>query len=112
MAEKWAQDLGNSYPQAGAGAQPEIQSAIERFRSMSEAQRSQQPPLLYWLIGSPTQPYKMSKPDAAYGDKSPSLLKTCGNCQHAWQSVKSGFIICALVRGKIKAAGICKLWEA
>ncbi len=111
MAEKWVQDLGNMYPQAGANAQPEVQSAIERFRSMSEAERAQQKPLLYWLIGSPTQPVKQSKPDSGYIDKATGLRK-CGNCQHAWASVKSGFHICAMVRGKIRAQAFCSLWEA
>lgn len=110
MANPSEYDASNLYPQAGVSAQPEVQYAIERFRQKPDRERAQLP-LLYWLIGSSTPPYKMSKPDAKYVDPSPVAQK-CENCRHSWASVKHGFHICALITGRIEGSATCRLWEA
>lgn len=108
----WAEyDANSMYPQAGANAQPEVQAAIGRFRQLPDMERAQLP-LLYWLIGSGTMPYKMSKTDAQYVDPSPSPSHKCENCRHSWASVKHGFHICDLMRGHIRGSAVCALWEA
>ena len=102
-------DEVNFYPQAGETAQPEIQAAIARFRELPEAERAEIP-LLWWLLGDGSQPYKMSKPDSNYVDHSRSRQQ-CQGCLHAYYRVADEAFICSVIRGIIEPKGWCRLWE-
>lgn len=98
------------YPDAGVNAQPEVQKAIERWRALPDEEKESQP-LLYWLLGDGTPPYKMSKKDSQYTDKSTVRDQRCANCQFAYQNNSDGNYICSQIRDDIKPLGWCKLWK-
>ena len=101
----------NDYPKAGhPPAQPEVQRAVRRFRSLPVAQQ-ERVPLLYWLLGSGTPPYKMAPEDANYVDPGENPEQTCANCAHAWQNPGTGIMICAMIEGPIAPAAWCRFWE-
>jgi len=88
----------------------EIKDAIKKYRELPEEKRKETP-LLYWLLGDDgTPPYKMTKLEAAYTDKSP-YKQNCGNCARAYQNVTTGVHICDWMRGEIKLAGWCNVWH-
>ncbi len=101
--------MANDYPQAGQPpAQPEIQQAVRRFRSLPIAEQARIP-LLYWLLGSGTPPYKMAPGEAGYVNPSTGA-QTCANCAHAWQNPSTGVLICAMIRDPIVPAAWCRFW--
>lgn len=67
-------------------------------------------PLLYWLLGDGTPPFKMSKKDSLYG---PSRVtnQRCSNCRFAYQKVATGVYICSQITGYIQPPLWCKLWR-
>jgi hypothetical protein len=97
------------YPNAGEGAAPGVKKEIENFNKMPPEDK-QDKPLLEFLIGPSTQPYKMSKEDANYVDKT-NGSQTCGNCEYAYKQVATGKLICSMMRGEIKSEGWCRLWD-
>lgn len=99
--------MENEYLDAGSNAQPEIQEAIERFRSMSDDERAKMP-LLWWLLGSSTQFFKMTKADANYTS---GMSFGCANCNYIYKSVRSDQYICSQIRGAISRSGWCRLWN-
>lgn len=100
------------YPDAGieGKAQPEVVAAVERFRDLP-AKAQARLPLLYWLLGSGTPAYKMSKEAGAYGP-TPSDRKgeICGNCRFAYARVLNGQLICSHIEGDIAWKAWCRLW--
>lgn len=102
-----------SYPEAGKNAPSEVKEAVERLKNSEEAYET---PLLYLILGSGTPPYKMSKEDSSYTDKSGSEEQTCGNCQFAYTKSytlmegQEPFHICSKIRGEIKLPGWCRHW--
>ena len=108
--EEWVNEQSNNYPDAGKDAQPEVKEALERFKKMSPEERSKKP-LLYWLLGTGTQPYKMSQEDSEYTDKSPGEHK-CDNCVYTFTNHTSGKHICSQIQEEVKLEGWCKLWES
>lgn len=101
---------GYTYPLAGGpNAQPEVQEAVERFRQLPLDERAEKP-LLYWLLGSGTPPFKMSRIDSAYQDK-PFGFQKCGSCRFAWQRVKTGQYICSQIAQEIAPEAWCRLWK-
>lgn len=101
---------GYEYPEAGGSkAQPEVKKAVERWRSLPEEERARIP-LLYWLLGSGTPPYKMDKADAEY-QEGPKGKQKCGNCLFAYQNATNGRFICSQVRGHIEPRAWCRLWK-
>lgn len=100
------------YPEAGSEeAQPEVQEAVERWREKVPDDVKEEQPLLYWLLGSGTPPYKMAKDDANYVEE-PQGGQQCSNCEYAYLSTEDGTMICSQVRGQIHATHWCRLWEA
>ena len=91
------------YPKAGTHAPPEVRAAIHRWRTRVPPSIKKRIPLLYWLLGDSTMPYKMSKPDAKYGP-APARYRgqICGNCRFA----------CSQMEGRIKLGLWCRLWKA
>jgi hypothetical protein len=106
---EWRQQDDNKFPDAGKDAQPEVKKAVERFRKLPAEERKKQP-LLYWLLGTGTQPYKTSREDSQYADKT-SGKQRCDNCVHAFKNLTSGKHICSQIQEEIKPAGWCNLWE-
>lgn len=100
------------YPRAaGPKAQPEVQEAVERYREEVSEEEKERRPLLYWLLGSGTPPYKMGKEESEYVDET-SQAQKCANCRFAYQKViDSKRFICSQIDGFIKPAGTCKLWR-
>jgi hypothetical protein len=67
-------------------------------------------PLLYFLLGSGTPPFKMSKEDSAYQGRQVGKQR-CDNCSSAYQNVVSGDFICSQVEGAIVPKAWCRLWN-
>jgi len=100
-----------TYPNAGKRAHPLVRKAVEQFRMLPEDVRAKQPPLLYWLLGSGTPPYKMSKEDSNYVEISSGNQK-CSNCFYAYQRMVNKDTICSQVEDYIRPQGWCKLWSS
>lgn len=101
------------YPRAGRNAPPGVQAEIERFRRLplaSERVEKGQVPLLYFILGSGPNPYKMSRVDAAHQGK-PVGKQRCGNCSSAYQNVVRGDFTCSQIEGQIKLNDWCRLWN-
>ena len=99
------------FASAGRRAPREVQKAIERYRRLPEAQRAQKP-LLYWLLGDGTPPYKFRKEEVQYGAPPPQVAgrQNCGNCVHAYVHLTSSTPICDLMRGVIAPQAWCNRW--
>ena len=97
------------YLNAGNDAQPEVLEAIERFRELPEEER-QEEVLLYWLLGSGTPPYKVSKEDSEYTDDADSK-QSCDNCEFLYLKNNNNKYICSQIRGRVKPSGWCNRWE-
>lgn len=100
---------GFRYDDAGERAQPEVRAAIARFRGLVLVERAARP-LLYWLLGGGTPPYKIAKLDAAY-QGSPVGGRKCGNCGAAWRHVTTPLFICDQVSGPIAPEAWCNRWR-
>lgn len=96
------------YSKAYKNARDKVKEAIEEFRNLSKEEK-QDIPLLYWLLGTGTPAYKMSKVDAAYQSK-PRGHQKCGNCEFAYKKLANDKFICSWMRGKIELDGWCRLW--
>ena len=96
------------YPKAGLNANPYIKKAIKEFHKLpNEAKENK--PLLYWLLGSGTPPYKMSKKDSEYQGK-PFRGQNCGNCRFTFMRWTNKELICSQIAGNIELDHWCKLW--
>lgn len=96
------------YPKAGINANPNVQKAIEQFRNLPDDVKKNKP-LLYWLLGSGTPPYKMSKKDSSYQGK-PYRGQNCGNCRFTFMRFLNKELICSQIQGNIELDHWCKLW--
>lgn len=100
------------YQDAGERAPYEVQRAIDRFHMHAPDHVKENVPLLYWLLGSGTPPYKMTREESDYVDVSPVPTQQCANCVFAYQHVTSGNFICSQIRGRISPPGWCRLWRS
>lgn len=98
----------NLYPNAGINANRYVQKAIMEFRRLPNDVREQKP-LLYWLLGSGTPPYKMTKKDSAYQGTS-FKGQNCGNCRFTFMRWVNEELICSQIQGNIELDHWCKLW--
>ena len=105
-----SQNVNNEYvyPKAGLNANPLVKKAINQFRSLPNELKSQKP-LLYWLLGSGTPPYKMSKKDSHYQGK-PFRGQNCGNCRFTFMRLVNKELICSQIAGNVELDHWCKLW--
>lgn len=110
LAEAEEAQTIQGYEDAGTDAQPEVQEALKRYAAMSPEERGDTP-LLYWLLGSGTPPYKMSKEESEYVDDSETEGQTCENCAFGYVRTATGQLICSQIRGIIKPEGWCNLWK-
>ena len=106
-------NIGNGfyYPDAGLKAPAGVKREIKKFRQMPETRYKVKRPLLFHLLGSGTQPYKMTKRDSDYTDESIVTGETCGNCKSSYLQVATGRILCSQIRGRIKLEGWCRLFQ-
>ena len=98
------------YPKAGVNANPLVKQAIEQFRNLPN-QAKEEKPLLYWLLGSGTPPYKMSKKDSLYQGKS-YRGQNCANCRFTFMRWVNKELICSQIQGNIELEHWCKLWAS
>jgi len=96
------------YPEAGVNANKYIRKAISDFRKLPKEKRAKKP-LLYWLLGSGTPPYKMSKKESNYIGKSVRGMN-CGNCRYTFRRHVNDELICSQIRGNIELDHWCRLW--
>ncbi len=104
--------LGSRFLYEGAGrtAQPEVRSALARFRRLSENERAKHS-FWGWLLGPDgTPPYKMPKDQIAWA-KHPVDGRECGNCQRWYIHVVTETGICDKVAGVWKENWWCDQWE-
>lgn len=100
------------YPDAPAEDAPdEVKEAVERWREEVPEEVKEQEPLLYYLLGSGTPPYKMDKDDAEYIHE-PQGIQRCANCEYGYIEAESGEMICSQIRGQVRANHWCRLWKA
>lgn len=100
----------NIYPKAGVNASRYVQKAIQEFRKLPNDVKGQKP-LLYWLLGSGTPPYKMTKKDSAYQGKS-YRGQNCNNCRFTFMRWVNEELICSQIQGNIELDHWCKLWAS
>jgi hypothetical protein len=105
-----SKDLNDKYvyPKAGLNANPLVKKAISQFRRLPVEQKKDKP-LLYWLLGSGTPPYKMTKKDSAYQGKE-FRGQNCGNCRFTFMRHVNKELICSQIQGNIELDHWCKLW--
>jgi hypothetical protein len=97
------------YPNAGkSNAAREVQEAVQRFREEVSESTKRETPLIYWLLGTGTPEYKMSKEDAGYKQE-PEGTMVCSNCQY-WYVGSDGEGVCSKVRGQVWESHWCRLW--
>ena len=102
------------YKDAGKDAAEGVKQSIEEFKNLTDEEKSKIP-LLYYLLGTGTPEYKMSKEDSAYEDLTTVSGQTCGNCEFAYTktaTIASGDPdhICSQITGRISEPGWCRLW--
>ena len=108
--EVWKESQIYEYLEAGNGAAPGVKKEIKNFNSLPPEEKKELP-LLEFLIGPSTQPYKMSTEDANYTENATGKQR-CGNCKFAYEQVASGKTICSMMRGDICVKnGWCRLWK-
>jgi hypothetical protein len=100
--------IDDQYQDAYDNASNETKKVIEAFQKEPKELRDKKP-LLYYILGSGTPPYKMSKKDSKYVDNGIGK-QNCGNCIFTFQNTLNKTYICSQIRGTIKLAGWCKLW--
>lgn len=96
------------YPKAGVNANLYVKKAIREFRKLPNEVKENKP-LLYWLLGSGTPPYKMSKKDSQYQGE-PFRGQNCGNCRFTFMRVVNKELICSQIEGNVEIDHWCKLW--
>jgi hypothetical protein len=101
-------DNNFDYPNAGINANIYVQKAITQFRKLPFEEKRKKP-LLYWLLGSGTSPYKMTKKGSAYMGK-PYRGQNCGNCRFIFQRCVNKELICSQIQGNIELNHWCRLW--
>jgi len=102
-------DQDNTYPNAGGSrANKHVQKAVEEFRLLPSEIRAKKP-LLYYLLGSGTPPYKMTKKDSNYIGRTVNG-QNCGNCRFTFQRYVNKEFICSQIEGNIELNHWCKLW--
>jgi len=110
-----SQDLdkeGYEYPDAPPDeAQPEVSQAVDRFREEIPEEVKSEEALLYWLLGTSTPAYKMSKEDAGYQSTPNEGSEYCGSCEYLYQSNETGNLICSKIAGPVDWMGWCRLWD-
>jgi hypothetical protein len=98
------------YPKAAPKKSPDgVKEAVEKWHDLPE-EKKQDIPLLYWLLGTGTPAYKMSKTDSAYQEKSKGN-QSCANCEFIYLKLANQKHICSQIRGKIEPSGWCRLWK-
>jgi hypothetical protein len=110
---EWIDDKSEEpfkYPKAGQNAPAGVKQEIENYNKLPPEKKVELP-LLWWLLGSTTQDYKMSKKDALYTEESKTKNQKCGNCKYAYKHLVSDIHICSVMRGQIEPEGWCRLWE-
>jgi hypothetical protein len=103
-------DNNFDYPKAGVKANVYVQKAISQFRRLPIEEKRKKP-LLYWLLGSGTLPYKMTKKGSNYIGK-PYRGQKCGNCRFTFQRYVNDELICSQIQGNIELEHWCRLWAS
>ena len=101
-------NIDEQYQDAYDKAPKETKRVIESFQNEPKELRDKKP-LLYYILGSGTPPYKMGKKESGYVDVSSGRQK-CANCIFTFQNTVKKTYICSQIRGTIKLGGWCKLW--
>lgn len=97
------------YPNAGKQAPAEVKKAIADFRRLPIVTKRDLP-LLYYILGDGTPPYKMDPKDADYVGHSVNG-QNCANCDSAYLHVGSQTYICDQIRDDIEPEAWCRLWN-
>ncbi len=104
--------LAYEYPEAGKRAPIGVRAAIRAWHAFAPAWMKERQPLLYWVLGSGTSPYKMTPEESAYTDASTVDSQECANCYSAYKHVVyEDKFICSQIQGSIKPKGWCRLWN-
>ncbi|KKN96822.1 hypothetical protein LCGC14_0164660 [marine sediment metagenome] len=99
------------YPEAGTQAPSPVKKVIRDWSRLPPEVQMREP-LLYYILGSGTDAYKMDPADAEYTDESASETQRCGNCEFSYMKVSNGKNLCSQIRNWIRPEGWCRLWRA
>ncbi len=97
------------YAKTGRNAPKLVQLCIAQFRQLPEGVRSRMP-LLFWLLGSSTAPYKFTQPESGYGPAH-DPVRTCGNCLSLYLHCGTNQLICSQVAGIVRVSDSCRHWK-
>lgn len=86
-----------------------VQDRIEEYDKLSKEQK-EKIPLLYWILGTGTPAYKMSKKDSHYIEESDVPNQDCANCKYLYWNVSRERYICSQIRGEVVEEAWCHLW--
>lgn len=98
------------YPLAGLNSPRGVRNAIREWRRRAPMKLRRNVPILYWLLGSGTQPYKMSKEESGYVLYTVNA-QNCANCRFNYQNASHGYYVCSHVQGDVGAKHWCRLWR-
>lgn len=87
-------------------APEEVKSLIRTFLETDPENRDTDV-LLWYVLGTGTPPYKMSKKDSAYTDVANDPKYSCATCEYLYLKVNTGEYICSQIRGEVKPSGWC-----
>lgn len=102
------EDLG--YGDALEVAPDGVRERVLEFANLPEDEREEKV-LLWYILGTGTPEYKMSKELSEYDREGGSAKQNCGNCEFMYLKLKSGDYICSQIRGEVHFKGWCKLWK-
>lgn len=102
--------IDGQYQKAYAKAPDDIKAIILDFMRLPKDKRKEIP-LLWYILGQSTAPYKMSKAVAEYSDIAVGSKENCGNCMFQYLRTYNKKYICSQMRGEINPSGWCKLWK-
>lgn len=98
------------YKKARDKAPASVTERIKQYDQLSDEEKKKTP-LLYWVLGTGTPAYKMSKKDSEYSDQSTDPSQICGNCKFLYYNPVRKAYICSQIRGRVKVEGWCRLWK-
>ena len=101
----------HSYDEAGINAPESVKHAIREYHALPDEVK-ENTPLLYYILGSGTPPYKMTQEDSEYTDQATDSTMNCANCEFAYMKVITSKYICSQIRDEIKPEGWCNQWKS
>ena len=108
MADEESSNGMFAYQDAGRDAPELVQQAIDDFHNLPSYIKNKKP-LLYWLLGSGTPPYKMAPEDVEYTPMHDTEAM-CHNCEFMYMKMSNGSKICSQILGNVSPSCWSNQW--